>query len=139
MAVFGINITKISIEKIGAQVGQVEVNLAPKVREVRLGELRSPTGKINGIEVLFEYNVTYRPEIAKALIEGMVFYLPPQKDKIDEILELWEKEKKVDPYMFAEIINSVTNEIIPILMTLTKEMRIPYPIPLPRVNVKTQG
>jgi len=82
------------------------------------------------------YQIGYKPEIARASISGAVFYLPPQKEKIDEILDGWEKEKRIPPEMFAEIVNFITNEITPLIMVVSKEMRIPYPIPLPRVSIK---
>ena len=46
------------------------------------------------------------------------------------------KEKRIPPEMFAEIVNFITNEITPLIMVVSKEMRIPYPIPLPRVSIK---
>lgn len=139
MPIMGINITKISMEKGKPPVAQVEVDLTPRVNGIRLGELRTPTGKINGIEVLFEYGVTYKPDVAKAHIEGVVFYLPKNRDNIDRILDEWENEKKLDPNMFAEIVNAVTMEVMPFLMLLSKELRLPYPIPVPRVNVTAKG
>ncbi|USG99833.1 hypothetical protein K1720_10165 [Thermococcus argininiproducens] len=136
MPVLGINITKVEMEKQGGIASKVEINLSPKIEEVRLGEIKTPSGKVNGIEVLFTYQIGYRPDIARALISGMVFYLPPQKEKIDEILDNWERDKKVPPEMFAEIVNFITNEVTPMIMLISKEMRIPYPIPVPRVSIK---
>ena len=140
MPVLGFNITKIEVEKVSlAPVqGQIEVRLSPKVKEMRLGEIRTPTGKMNGIEILFRYEIEYNPKIAQGAVEGAVLYLPPQKDKIDEILNLWENEKKVDALAFAEVVNFITREISPIIMLLSKEMRLPYHVPLPRVEVKSQ-
>ncbi len=137
MSILGMNIKKIEFEKTasGAVGGKIEVNLSPKIKEMRLGELKTPTGKINGIEILFEYNIRYNPEIARAVITGEVFYVPPQRDKIDALLDVWEKEKKMDPLMFAEVVNSITHEITPLMMAIAKEMRLPYHVPLPRVQV----
>ena len=140
MPVLGFNITKIEMEKeaIAVPGGQIEVRLSPKVKEMRLGEMRTPTGKINGIEILFRYEIEYNPRIAQGAIEGAILYLPPQKEKIDEILNLWEDDKKMDPVTFAEVVNFITKEVSPILMMLSKEMRLPYHIPIPRVEVKSQ-
>jgi len=140
MPVLGFNITKIEMEKVSlAPVqGQIEVRLSPKVRDMRLGEIRTPTGKMNGIEILFRYEIDYNPKIARGAVEGAVLYLPPQKDKMDEILNLWEEEKKMDSVTFAEVVNFITKEVSPILMILSKEMRLPYHVPLPRVEVKPQ-
>ncbi|ASJ09620.1 hypothetical protein A3L11_10405 [Thermococcus siculi] len=139
MPVLGFNITKIEMEKVALAVsgGQIEVRLSPKVKEMRLGEMRAPTGKINGIEILFRYEIEYNPKIAHGAIGGAVLSLPPQKEKIDEILNLWEDEKKMDPVTFAEVVNFITKEVSPILMMLSKEMRLPYHIPIPRVEVKS--
>ncbi|WP_297463171.1 hypothetical protein [Thermococcus sp.] len=140
MPVLGFNITKVEVEKLSlAPVqGQIEVRLTPKVREMRLGEIRTPTGKMNGVEILFSYEIDYNPQIARGVIEGAILYLPPQKEKIDEILNLWEDEKKIDPITFAEVVNFITKEVSPLLMLLAKEMRLPYHIPIPRVEVKSQ-
>ncbi|NJE60222.1 hypothetical protein [Thermococcus sp. 21S7] len=141
MPVMGFNITRIGMEKVAqaVPVGQIEVRLTPQVTEVRLGELRTPTGKMNGVEVLFKYTISYNPKIAEGFVEGAVLYLPPQKEKIDEILGIWEDEKKVDSLMFAEVVNFITKEVSPILMLLAKEMRLPYHVPLPRVEVQQKG
>ncbi|ASJ04974.1 hypothetical protein [Thermococcus barossii] len=140
MPVLGFNITKIELEKVTLAVpqGQIEVRLSPKVKEMRLGEIRTPTGKMNGVEILFRYEIDYNPRIAQGAIEGAILYLPPQKDKMDEILNLWEDEKKIDSLTFAEVVNFITKEVSPILMLMAKEMRLPYHIPLPRVEVKPQ-
>jgi hypothetical protein len=98
MPVLGFNITRIEMEKSSSLMpaGQIGVRLTPQVKEIRLGEVRTPTGKINGVEVLFKYLVEYNPQIDKGIVEGGIIYLPSQKEKIDEILNLWEDEKKVD-------------------------------------------
>ena len=140
MPVLGFNVTKIELERVTLSVpqGQIEVRLSPKVKEMRLGEIRTPTGKMNGIEILFRYEIDYNPKIAQGAIEGVILYIPPQKDKMDEILNVWEEEKKIDSLTFAEVVNFITKEVSPILMLMAKEMRLPYHVPLPRVEVKPQ-
>jgi hypothetical protein len=141
MPVLGFNVTKVEMEKVTLAVpgGQIEVKLSPKVREMRLGEMRTPTGKINAIEILFRYEIDYNPTIARGAIEGAILYLPPQKERIDEILNMWEDEKKIDSVTFAEVVNFITKEVSPMLMMLAKEMRLPYHIPLPRVEVTREN
>ncbi|NJE01604.1 hypothetical protein [Thermococcus sp. JdF3] len=139
MPVLGFNITKVEMKKVSFSVpaGQIEVRLSPKIEEIRLGEIRTPTGKLNGIEILFRYEIEYNPKIADGAIDGVILYLPPRKEKMDEILNLWEDEKKIDPVTFAEVVNFITKEVSPMLMLLAKEMRLPYHVPLPRVEVRS--
>lgn len=141
MPVLGVNLTKIEFEKrslppIG---GRIEVNLTPKVRDMRLGEIKTPMGKIKGVEILFKYEITYRPEIAEGLVEGAVMYLPPRREDVDRILDIWEGERKVLPEVFAEVTNFLTVEVSPLLFVIAKEMRLPYHIPLPRFEIKPSG
>lgn len=138
MPVIGINITKVEFEKRGLPPvgGRIEVNLTPKVRDMRLGEIRTPTGKTHGVEVLFKYEITYRPEIAEGLLEGAVMYLPQRKEDVDAILDTWENERKVKPEVFAEVVNFVTHAVTPMLFVIAKEMGLPYHIPLPMVGIK---
>ena len=140
MPVLGFNITKVEMEKMPTTIpgGQIQVKLSPRINEMRLGEIRTPTGKMNGIEILFRYEIEYDPKIARAGVEGALLYLPPQKDRMDEILTLWENEEKIDPVTFAEIVNFITTEVSPMLMVLAKEMRLPYHIPVPRVELKAE-
>jgi len=140
MPVVGFNLTKIELEKVTLTVpsGRIEVKLSPQVKDMRLGEIRTPTGKTNGVEMIFRYEIDYNPKIAGGAIEGVLLYLPPRKEMVDEILDLWENEKKMDPSTFAEVVNFITKEVSPVLMMMAKEMRLPYHLPIPRVEVREQ-
>lgn len=138
MAILGYNLKSVRMEKLANVIppGEIQVKLTPQITEVRLGEIRTPTGKTNAVEVLFSFVVEYNPEIAKAAIEGSLLYLPPEKGKIDEILNAWENEKKLNGEMVVEVINFLNREFSPLLMIMAKEMRIPYHIPLPRAELR---
>ncbi len=138
MPVIGINLTKVEFEKRGLPPmgGRIEVNLTPKVRDMRLGEIQTPAGKTQGVEVLFKYEVNYRPDIAEGTLEGAVMYLPQRMEDVDRILDAWDAGRKVPPEVFAEVVNFITAELSPMLFVIAKEMRLPYHIPLPMVGIK---
>ncbi|AFK21669.1 hypothetical protein [Pyrococcus sp. ST04] len=136
MPILGHNILGIEVTKSPTPGGKVEVSLNPRIENLRLGELYLPTGRVKGIEVDVNYEVKYNPEVAKVNVKIRLFYLPKNKDAIDSILDEWEEKKVLPGDLVAEVVNFTTSELMPLLMTLAKEMRIPYPIPLPRVMVK---
>ncbi|NJE53633.1 hypothetical protein [Thermococcus sp. 21S9] len=140
MPVLGYNITKVEMEKLTSNIppGQIEVKLSPKIEELRLGEIRTPTGKMNGIEVLFDYQIEYNPQIARASVKGSILYMPPQKDRVDDILTAWEDEKKLDSVLLVEVVNFLSMELTPMLIVIAKEMRLPYHVPIPRAELRTQ-
>ncbi|WP_297510955.1 hypothetical protein [Thermococcus sp.] len=140
MPVLGYNIQGVSFEKNVKAVppGQIEVKISPTIKDLRLGEMMTPNGKVSGIDVLFDFEVEYRPDIAKASVKGSLLYIPPKRDRIDEILSLWEDEKKIDPVLMVEVANFLTTELSPMLMIIAKEMRVPYHVPLPRAELRGQ-
>ncbi|MFA4668341.1 hypothetical protein QDY65_07460 [Pyrococcus kukulkanii] len=138
MPILGHNIVRIEVEKVQSGSGKVEVSINPKIEELRLGELQLPTGRVKGIEVIVNYIINYSPEIAKASIRLLVFYVPRVKEDIDKILDEWEEKKQLPGELVAEVVNFTTSELMPLMMMISKEMRIPYPIPLPRVVVRQE-
>ncbi|AMM54258.1 hypothetical protein [Pyrococcus kukulkanii] len=138
MPILGHNIVRIEVEKVQSGSGKVEVSINPKIEELRLGELQLPTGRVKGIEVIVNYIINYSPEIAKASVRLLVFYVPRVKEDIDKILDEWEEKKQLPGELVAEVVNFTTSELMPLMMMISKEMRIPYPIPLPRVVVRQE-
>jgi len=140
MPVIGYNVQGVSFEKkvMAIPSGQIEVKISPTITELRLGEMMTPNGKISGIEVLFNFEVEYKPDIAKASVKGALLYIPPQRERVDDILSAWEDEKKIDPVLMVEVANFLTTELSPMLMVIAKEMRLPYHLPLPRAELRTQ-
>ncbi|ASJ15646.1 hypothetical protein A3L04_00420 [Thermococcus chitonophagus] len=138
MPILGHNIVKIEVEKFSATGGKVEVSINPKIENLRLGELQLPTGRVKGIEVEVSYMVNYTPEVAKSVVRLILFYVPRAKEEIDKILDEWEDKKQLPGELVAEVVNFTTSELMPLMMMLSKEMRIPYPIPIPRVVVKQE-
>ncbi|AEC51725.1 hypothetical protein PNA2_0809 [Pyrococcus sp. NA2] len=136
MPILGHNILKVEFEKLQVVGGNIEVSLRPTIENLRLGEIHLPSGKVKGIEVEVDYRITYSPEVAKVSIKVRVFYVPRNKQDIDKILDEWEEKKVLPGELVAEVVNFTTSELIPIAMYVAKEMRIPYPVPLPRAVVR---
>jgi len=137
MPVLGVNVTKVEFEKkgIAAPPDRIEVNITPKIKDLRLGKANLPSGDLEGIEVLFRYEINYRPDIAEGYVDGIVLYLPAREDA-NLIIDEWEVSKKVDGELVGEVLNFLTMELAPVIMVIAKEMRIPYHLPLPRFEVQ---
>ncbi|CAB48929.1 hypothetical protein [Pyrococcus abyssi] len=136
MPILGHDMLRVEFEKLKIGGGRIEVSLRPTIENLRLGEMPLPSGRVKGIEVDVRYDVLYSPEVARASIKLRVFYVPRDKEKIDEILDEWEEKKVLPGELVAEVVNYTTSELMPLMMHLAKEMRIPYPVPLPRAVVK---
>jgi len=140
MPILGVNVKEISFEKkdVLPTGPQIQVNLTPKIEEIREAQISTPTGNIRGIEVLFTYELKYNPEIASGKVSGGLFYLPINHDQMEGILKTWREEKRVDPMVFTEIVNFLTHELAPTLMLISKQMGLPYPFPLPLVQFQVE-
>lgn len=69
----------------------------------------------------------------RVVIKGFLLYFFLKKEMIDEILNFWEEEKKVNLVFFVEVINFFISEFLLFLMIIFKEMRFLYYILFLRV------
>ena len=59
-------------------------------------------------------------------------------DTVKTVIEQWKKEKKIGPSLMAAILNSALSKCYVQALMISKEMNLPSPMPLPRVNVSKE-
>lgn len=136
MPIIGFNFTKISVErKEGDFSGKINIGNNISVKDVVQNDLALGNAKQKGIKFTFDFNVNYEPKIAEILMAGDILYINDAK-KIDDILNLWKKDKKVLPEITAEILNAALMRCNIQALILSRDMGLPAPIPLPRVSAE---
>ena len=75
--------------------------------------------------------------MAHIILEGDVLFLE-KPEKIKEILDDWKKNKKLPNEVAAPILNTALSRCNIESLILSKEVNLPPPIPLPRVEKQTQ-
>ena len=134
MTVIGFSFTKMNVEKFTPVKGKISINNNVGVTSVEETKLDINTDK-KPLKLVFEFTSTYDPGVAKILLTGEVIYLAP-KDKAEEALKNWKKNKKLDKDIMANVLNNVLAKCNVEALILSKDMNLPPPMPMPKVGIK---
>jgi hypothetical protein len=134
MTVIGFSFTKMNVEKFTPVKGKISINNNVGVTSVEETKLDINTDK-KPLKLVFEFTSTYDPGVAKILLAGEVIYLAP-KEKADDALKNWKKNKKLDKDIMANVLNNVLAKCNVEALILSKDMNLPPPMPMPKVGIK---
>ena len=137
MTILGVNFTKINVEKKGFSQGKINISNNVTITNVEKADLSLGDTKKDGLNFTFQFTSKYEPNIAEMLIEGTLVYMEDEK-RVKEVLKEWKKNKKVPKELMTNIINNVLVRCNIEALLLSREMNLPPPIPLPKVQQKQQ-
>jgi hypothetical protein len=135
MAIIGFNFTKIFGEKRAPVHGQVSINNNVAITDVMDANISMAQSK-KGVRVRFTYDSKYEPAIGSLQFEGDVVLLEDAKFA-DEMLDTWAKSKSVPKPIMMGLLNQVLERSNIQALIMARDLSLPAPIPLPKVNVQT--
>ena len=135
MTIIATNFTKINVEKSGAVKGKVSIANNVAIQNVEVTHIAIGASKQDALKFTFEFTAKYEPKIGEILIGGELIFLE-KADKVKEIAEGWKKNKNVPKEIMASILNNVLTKCNIEALILSREINLPPPIQLPKVNVK---
>ena len=135
MRVIGFNYTKISIEKLDKSPESVEnLNIDTGIEISNINEVKQKILNTDEklLDIDFEYNVRYKPEIALLDFKGkLILAADPKTTK--EILKQW-KDKKILPNVKIFLFNIIMKKSILKALNLEDELNLPLHLPLPSIK-----
>lgn len=135
MTIVGIQFEKIMLEKFAPARGKVSVNNNVVVKDVSKTELAFGAAKQDALRFDFEFKANYDPKIAEIMLSGFVTYFD-KKEKVAELSNEWKKDKKVSKEIMGPILNSILSKCNIEALVFAREIGLPPPIPMPKVNLK---
>ena len=139
MTIIGFQFNKILIEKLNPIKGKISVNNNVSLTNVEKSELAFGKEKQNVLKFEFEFNANYEPKsgdkVASIILNGGLTYLDTP-EKITEVEKGWKKNKKIPKEIMTPVLNSILSKCNIEALVLAKEINLPPPIPMPKVNVK---
>ena len=83
--------------------------------------------------VNFRFDVNYKPDMGKVSLEGSLWYLNKNLDKV-----MTEKEGKIvmNPEAGQDISTAILRDSLLEAVDITRKLRLPAPLSLPKVDVK---
>ena len=135
MPVVGLSFSKITVEKLGPVKGKVSVNNNVSIKDVEKTDLTVGATKQNALKFHFEFAANYEPKLGHITVLGfLTFFEKPEQVK--EIADSWKKDKKIPKEVMSSVLNTVLSRCNVEAILFAREVNLPPPIPLPKVQVQ---
>jgi len=134
--IVGYSISYINAEKfeIKEKVEKLDINTSLNIKDISEVKAKKDKKTERLLKVDFEFLVNYEPKISEIRIEGYVIY---DGENIDDILEKWKKDKKIEDKNFeVEVKNFILRRGIILSTFLSEYLAIHPPLPLPQIVPK---
>lgn len=137
MTVIGFNFNKILVERKGNKTGKLTISNNVSVNDVTEAKIPFSGDKAKCVKFDFSFDSKYEPDIATIHLSGDLLYMFPQ-EVAEKVLSEWKKNKKLDQDVVSAVMNTVLNRCNIEALILSRELNLPSPIPLPKVNVNVK-
>jgi hypothetical protein len=133
MAMVGFSFTKINAEK--KPVVNQAINIESNAGVTSITELPVIDPKKMLLRFDFNFIVKYEPGAGKIELNGEIVEIY-DKEFGTKVVEFWNKDKKLHPEVMQEVFNNVLTKSNIEAIILSRDMALPSPIQMPRVDVK---
>lgn len=133
MAIIGINLTKIDVEKKDVKSGKVNINNNISIKDIEEKDFSLGSAKQKGLKFNFAFVCNYTPALGKIGLEGSVLFIG-EESKVKDMKKKWDKDKKIDPTIMQAVLNAALGKCNIAALKLSDEVGLPSPVPMPRVS-----
>lgn len=135
MVIVSFTFTKLLAEKKEGKNEKISINNNVSIVNVEEHSLPIGSQKQDSLKISFLFTTQYDPGFGSIELHGNLIYLGESK-QLKEILTNWEKNKKLSADMMTEILTSVLGKCNIQALVMSRDVQLPPPVPLPRVNVR---
>ena len=133
MAIVAFNFTKINVEKKKSVDGKINITNNVTITDVQAAHLSLGKNKQEGLRFSFEFNSKYEPGVGHITLKGDVVSIESDENT-KKILDDWKKDKKIKKEHIEHILNQVLSKCNIQALILSKDINLPPPIKLPRIQ-----
>ncbi|MDP7115837.1 MAG: hypothetical protein QF632_00920 [Candidatus Woesearchaeota archaeon] len=137
MTIVGFSFTKMIVERKASVKGKINIANNISIKEVKESQIALGKGKETAIKLTFDFSSKYNPNVGIINLIGEVLNIEDEK-KTKDILKEWKKSKKLPQEIMTPILNHILNKCNIQSLILSKDLNLPPPIPMPRIN-PTEG
>lgn len=133
--IVGFLFTKMHAEKKDGAKGKINIQNNVSITDVKEAEVSFGAGDQKGVKFDFLFTSKYTPEVGEITLTGNVLYMT-KKEEAKKLAAGWKKDKKIDQTVMKTVLNTVLTKCNIQALILSKEISLPPPIPLPKVEQK---
>jgi len=134
--IVGFSFTRLEGEKKTPVRGKVSIKNNVSLQDVSDAGLTMAQGK-KGVKIHFLFQTQYEPAVGNLKFEGDVILLEDDKHA-DALLKTWEKEKQLPKEIMLNLLNYILERSNVQALLMARDLALPAPIPMPKVNVQNQ-
>ena len=122
------------VEKSEAPLTKINLNTNIVLTDVGRVPLSLGASKEDALKVSFSFDSLYEPKLGSIKLEGFLLYID-SKDGMAANEKSWKKDKKLPKDLHNQLLNHIHSKCAIEAVVLTRDIGLPPPIPLPRLNV----
>ncbi len=134
MSIIGFNLNKIMVERKKAGEGKININNNISVTRVKEEEIGLGGTMQKTLKVDFRFVSKYEPDMGEILMEGDVLWLADSNNT--DIVKQWEATKNLPEDIMRTVLNHILVKCNIEALLLSRDVNLPPPIPLPKVDKK---
>jgi len=135
MTIVGFKMNKLLVEKASDVKGaKVSVKSNIKIKDIQETKLSVLKADQKGIRYDYEFVSDYQPKAGKILIEGEILAIEKKADA-EKIIDEWKKKGNLNATLKATLFNVALSKCNVTSLILSREVNLPSPIPMPKVQV----
>lgn len=138
MAIVSFNFIRMSADRKAAIRGRLNINNNITIKDVQEADLSFGKSQEAALRITFEFSSTYQPNAGEILLVGELIDMTDQTS-VKDTVAAWKKDKKVPQQTMARILPTILNRCNIQALILSRDINLPPPIPMPRVNVAEAG
>ncbi len=131
MPIINFNVIKAEVEKKKLEKppeGPISFTQTPNINSIKEIQISGPGGRMNVLDVEFDFISKYDPDVGGASIKGNVYFQEGEEYR-KKIIDQWEGKKPLDAEFFDEVINGINTRCYVFSMMLVKELGLPVATP----------
>jgi hypothetical protein len=129
MTIISFNLTRLSGERKTTPMGQLSVSNKTNLKEV----VEKPVGNQKALLFVFQHESSYEPDYAKLQVDGEVLVLSNDEEAA-ETIAAFKKNAVMDQPVAQRVFNNILNRVSIEALVLSKNLNLPAPFKLPRID-----
>lgn len=121
------------VEKTEAPITNVKLNTNMGVTGMERVPLTLGASKEEALKMNFNFTSVFEPKLGQVVLDGFLLYID-SKEALASIEKSWKKDKKLPKDLNNQLLNHIHSKCAIQSVTLTKDIGLPPPIPLPRLS-----
>ncbi|MFH1073402.1 MAG: hypothetical protein V1743_08295 [Nanoarchaeota archaeon] len=132
MTIIGFDFTRMLVERKKGMKGKMNIVSNVTIKDITEVDIALGPDK-KALKFSFLSTTKYEPEVGDISIEGDLLYMADEKEA-KHVLSSWKKDKKMPEELKRPIMNYVLSKCTIQAIFLSKEMNLPAPVPMPKVE-----